>query len=70
MATPKKDRHSIVARVPGTELLRLAHLGSTADSIQKRAAAESIYSLLALNLKNEMVDIPMEMYRYYQRLAR
>jgi hypothetical protein len=66
----RNTARAIVARAPGVELLRLAHKGAKTDDPAKHVAAASIYSLLALCLRNEMVDIPKEMANHYEVLAR
>lgn len=68
MSRPKNPR-VYVLRVPGVELLRICHLGAASNDRRVQNAADSIFSLLALSLQQEIVNIPDEMDVYYKVLA-
>lgn len=66
----RKSIRKVVATVPGVELLRIAHSGNQSGDSQLEASAESIYSLLALQLSEEIVSITQDMMPHYKRLAK
>ena len=67
--TPK-NRKKIAMTCHGTELLRLSHAAMRSGVEAKVNAAESILSLLALQLAEEIVQIPTEMVPHYKVLTR
>ena len=60
----------VAKRVPGVELLRIAHNGAVSDDEKVQNAAASIYSLIALQLTEEMVGIPQPMMPFYKVLLK
>ncbi len=58
-----------VSQVPTTELLRLTLLGSNGTTRQKNAA-DSLRSVLALNLRNAVVVIPSDMEPHLKELLK
>lgn len=53
---------------PTRELLRLVHLGAKSEVSEYVAAADSVRSLVALNLRSELTQVPTKMMPYYERL--
>lgn len=51
--------------VQTTQLIRLAHSGLRRKNDNEVAAAESLLSLIALNLRKEQVVVDARMYPYY-----
>lgn len=70
MSKPRRKRQTIAARVPGVELLRLCHAAKRSSIMKRQNAAASIFSLLALQLQNEIVLIPEDMMVHYTELTR
>lgn len=54
--------------VQTTMLIRLAHAGLRIEAQPERDAAESLISLIALNLKHEEIVVDARMYPYYKSL--
>lgn len=68
MASRPKRRPQLTA--PGVEVLRLCHLGLASGDKRKQDAALSILSLLALQLKQEMIVISEDMAPHYKALLK
>lgn len=64
---PRKKRTALT--VNARQLLRLIHVGQSHNTLESQAAADSLRSLLALNLKNEEVQVPAEMVRHLNTLT-
>lgn len=54
--------------VGSRELMRLAHYAAKSDDKEIKAASDSIYSLIALNLRHNTIIVPEEMMPYYRKI--
>lgn len=59
---------SDIVYVPAVELLRLCQIGYSSNTVESKAAADSVYSLLVLNLKHSNIIVPKDMLPYYRKL--
>lgn len=55
-------------KVQTTQLIRLAHAGLRMERDIEKDAAESLLSLISLNLRKEQVQVDDRMYPYYLTL--